>query len=428
MKPVDKLRAGARRIDVWVAFVLVHAVVGWICLGLPGTGVGEYAIGLPLGDVTLVYRPWVEQALGGGPVVGIDSSWVYPIAAIVPMLAAMGFGADAYGHVWLVLVTVANAAAFAVLLGRGTSRRREAAAWWWLAFIALLGPIALARIDSITVPIAVVALLLVSKHPFVAGVLLALATWMKVWPAALIGALLVASRSRWAILLAGAATSAGIAVVVVVLGGGEYLFGFVTEQTGRGLQIEAPVATPYLWLAAADVPGSFIYYDDQILTFQVTGPGVAAAALVMTPLLGVAVAGTVFAGVLASRNGASVVRLLPSFALALVLVLITFNKVGSPQFQTWLVAPVIVGLVYRGRAFATPAVTVLVLAALTQVVYPYLYVGLLSAEPAMVAVLSVRNVILFAVLGWALFDIARAGQSSLRARSSRSTLAVSSPE
>src|SRR5690606_23732598 len=108
---------------------------------------------------------------------------------------------------------------FAVLLGRKTSGRREAAAWWWLGFLALLGPIALARIDSITVPLAVVALLVVAKHPFVAGVLLALATWMKVWPAALIGALLVASGSRRTILVAGAVTSAAIAVVVIALGG-----------------------------------------------------------------------------------------------------------------------------------------------------------------------------------------------------------------
>lgn len=422
----------SRRIGIWTAFVVVHAVLAWICLGLPGTGIGDYAIGLPLGDVTLVYRPWIEQALSGGPIVGITESWVYPALAIVPMLAAMGFGPEAYGQLWLALVTVFNAAAFAVLLGSGASRRRELAAWWWLAFTALLGPIALARIDSITVPIAVVALLLVARHPTVGGVLLAVATWMKVWPAALIGALLVSSRQRIAILLAGAVTSAIIAAAVFILGGGQHLFGFVSEQTGRGLQIEAPVSTPYLWLASAASPGSFVYYDQRILTFQVSGPGVATAIALMTPLLALAVAGTVLAGILAMRRGASMVRLFPSLALALVLVLIVFNKVGSPQFQVWLIAPVVIGIVHRGRRFAWPAGLALSLAALTQMFYPYLYGALLTAAPAMVFVVTLRNVGLLVLLGWALADVWRAGttaaQSSPSAASSRSTLAVSSPE
>jgi hypothetical protein len=426
------MRAVYRRIGFWTAFVVVHAVVAWLCLGLPGTGIGEYAIGLPLGDVTLVYRPWIEQAISGGPVVGIDQSWVYPIAAIVPMLAAMGLGPDLYGPVWLTLVTLLNAGGSAVLLGSRPCRRREFAAWWWVAFTALLGPIALARIDAVTVPIAVVALLLVARHPTVAGVLLAIATWMKVWPAAVIAALLVTSRSRAAVLAAGAATSAAIALLVVVLGGGANLLGFVGEQTGRGLQIEAPVATPYLWLASTHAPGSFLYYDRQILTYQVTGPGTEAVIRLMTPLLALAVTGTVLAGVLAVRRGASVIRLFPSLALALVVVFITFNKVGSPQFQTWLIAPVIVGLVYRGRAFAWPAGLALALAALTQLVYPYLYSWLLSATPAMVFVLSVRNAGLFALLAWALADVWRAGveadQSLSSAASSRSTLPVISPE
>lgn len=420
------------RIGFWTAFIVVHAFLAWICLGLPGTGVGQNALGLPLGDVTFVYRPWIEQAVSGGPIVGITESWVYPVAALLPMLAAMAAGPDLYGPAWLVLVTLLNAAGFAVLLGTRRSRRREIAAWWWLGFTALLGPIALARIDGVTAPVAVVALLIAARHPFVAGVLLAILTWVKVWPAALIAALLVASRDRGAVLLAGAATSAVIAVLVFVLGGGEHLFGFVGEQTGRGLQIEAPVATPYLWLASAQAEGSFIYYDRQILTFQVAGPGTGEAARLMTPLLALAATGTVLSGVLAVRRGASVVRLLPSLALALVLVLIVFNKVGSPQFQTWLIAPVVLGLLYRGRHFAWPAGLALGLAALTHILYPYLYGMLLAATPAMVALVTVRNAGLVVVLAWALVDVWRAGseadQSSPSAFSRRSTLAVNSPE
>ena len=42
----------------------------------------------------------------------------------------------------------------------------------------------------------------------------------------------------------------------------------------------------YLWRAAARIPGSFVFYDRDILTFQVAGPEVDIVIAVMTPLLG----------------------------------------------------------------------------------------------------------------------------------------------
>ena len=81
---------------------------------------------------------------------------------------------------------IVNAAAFAVLLTRG--RAVAVAAWWWLGFLAVLGPIALARIDSITVPIALAGMLLLATRPRIAAVLLTIAAWIKVWPAALVAA------------------------------------------------------------------------------------------------------------------------------------------------------------------------------------------------------------------------------------------------
>lgn len=400
----------SRSIGVWGAFVLVHAVLGWICLGMPGTGVGAYAIGLPLGDVTFVYRGWVEQALAGAGIPGLTEPWVYPAAALLPMFAALAAGPESYGLTWLVLVTLLNAVALAVLLGRHTSQRRVVAGWWWIAFTAALGPIALARVDAITVPLAIVAVLIVGRHPFVAGTLLAVATWIKVWPAAIIAALVIASMSRWKIVSAGLMTSAMIAAIVVGAGGGAYLFSFVTEQTGRGLQIESPAAVAYLWAAAAGSEASAIVYSTEILTFQVTGPGVDTVVAVLTPLLGVAVAVTGLLGVRAVRRGAPIAVILPPLILALVLTLLLVNKVGSPQFVTWLVAPVILGIVWRGRRFVVPAAIALVIAVLTQLVYPYFYGRLLQADPLLVAILTVRNLGYVVLLGWALSAVVSAAR------------------
>lgn len=400
----------SRSIGVWGAFVLVHAILGWICLGMPGTGIGAYAIGLPLGDVTFVYRGWVEQALAGAGIPGLTEPWVYPAAALLPMFAAMAAGPENYGVLWLILVTLLNAAALAVLLGRHASPRRVAAAWWWIAFTAALGPIALARIDAITVPLAIVAVLIVVKHPFVAGVLLAFATWIKVWPAAIIAAGVVALPRRWSVIAAGLATSAIIAAVVLGAGGGQYLFSFVTEQTGRGLQIEAPAAAVYLWLAAAGSESSAIFYSTEILTFQIAGPNVDTVAALLTPLVAVAVAVTVLLGVRAVRRGAPLVLVFPPLVLAIVVTLQLFNKVGSPQFVTWLIAPLVLGIVWRGRHYVVPAAIAMGIAVLTHLVYPYLYGRLLLADPVLVAILTVRNLGYVVLLCWALAMVARAAR------------------
>ncbi|SEC02991.1 Protein of unknown function [Paramicrobacterium humi] len=391
------------RIALWAAFLAAHLVVAWLCLHAPG---------LPLGDVTLVYGPWLDQAFAGGPVVGIDLPWVYPLLAIAPMAASALFGMQRYGETWLLLVTGLDAIAFAVLLGNGRSRPRRIAAWWWTVAILLLGPIALARIDAVTVPIAIVGGLLALRRPRLAGALLAIVTWMKVWPAAMLAGLVIASRRRWAVVGAAAVVSAAVVVIALVLGGGRYVLSFLGEQTGRGLQLEAPISTVYLWQAAFHVPGAFIYYDRGILTYQVTGADVDIVIALATPLLVAATVVVVLIGLRAARAGAPVVRLLPELVLGLVLALIVFNKVGSPQFMVWLFAPVILGLVLQGSRFAAPGLAVLGLALLTHIVYPYWYGMLLGAHLPMVIVLTVRNLGYVLLLAWSLARVWRCGSAA----------------
>jgi hypothetical protein len=395
---------------LWVAFLLVHAGLAWLCLFAPG---------LPLGDVTLVYRPWSLQVAMGAPVVGIGADWVYPLLAHLPMQLSLIAGDANYGVTWLVLMTVLDAVAFAILLGNGSSRRRLAAAGWWVGYIALLGPISLGRIDSVTVPLAVVAVLVVMRHPMAASLLLAIATWMKVWPAAVLAAIVVAVSTRWRVVFAGAVLSIAVVFAAFALGGIDHVFSFLTEQSGRGLQIEAPVSLFYVWQDALGVDGAFIYYDPEILTYQVTGGDVDVVIALMTPLLAVAVAAVVALGVVVVRAGAPVVRVLPTLSLAIVLVLIAVNKVGSPQYLTWLIAPIVLGIAWRGRRFAVPAALALGLAALTHIVYPYLYGLLLSAWPPMVAILTVRNVGYLVLLGWCVAELLRARREVLGRRADR---------
>lgn len=400
-------RALGNPFAAWCGFVVAHFWLGLLNL---------YADGFPLGDVNFVYKFWADQAIVGHYLVGIDGAWVYPIVAIVPMLAAAAFGPALYASTWLSLVMLLDAAAFAVILRIGRGFRPGygvVVGWWWIGFLVLLGPIAMGRIDSITVPLAIVGVLVVATRPRAAAILLAVATWIKVWPAALLAALLVASRERWRILAAAAATSGVIMAVALFLGSGANLFSFVGQQTARGLQVEAPISTFWLWQALAGLPGTFVYYDKTLLTWQVAGTGVDVASTLMTVLMALGALVIALVAMLVLQRGARATEVLPVFALALVSALIAFNKVGSPQFMTWLAVPVILGLATHaaghGRSFRSPAIMVAALALLTQAFYPYLYGWLIGLHPAMLLVLTARNVLVFVVLGWALVALWRCG-------------------
>lgn len=400
---------------VWIAFIAVHLMLGLLNLHAPG---------YPLGDVVSVYRFWSDQVIVAGYWVGIDTGWVYPIVAIFPMLAAQALyplaseipaladtssGSGLYASTWLALVFLLDLLALGVLTRWGRARERIAAAWWWVAFLVALGPIALGRIDSITVPLALVGALSIATRPVLATVVLTIAAWIKVWPGALVVAMVVAMKDRWRMLGVAAAVSVGVVALALSFGSGLNVFSFVSQQTGRGLQAEAPVSTYWMWRAASGASDTQLYFDEALLTWQVRGPGAAQASELMTPLLLLAVAGVVIVALLALQRGASATALLAPLALALVTSLIAFQKVGSPQFVSWLAVPVLLGLVTSGRSFRLPATIALVIAALTHVIYPYLYGYLIGLVPLMLTALTVRNALYFVLLAVAVRAILKAG-------------------
>ena len=400
-------------IALWVAFVLAHLWLGMLAL---------YAPGQPLGDVTSVYKYWIiDYAFAGHGWVGIDTVWVYPILAILPMIAAAALGATLYASTWLSLVMAVNAIAFAVVVSR--ARRYDAwhVGWWWVGFLIALGPVAVGRIDSITVPIAMIGMLVLMTRPALAGVLLTVAAWIKVWPAALVAAAIIALRERIPVLIAAATVTAIVlGVAAFGLGGGSNVLSFFSQQAGRGLQIEAVMATPWMWDATLGPGHSEIYYDFSILTFQLRGDGVATVAAAATPLLGIVAVMLLGLGLLATRRGREPGEVLPPLVLALTVALIIFNKVGSPQFVTWLAVPVVFGLVTSaagfGRSFRVPAALAFVIAALTQGFYPYFYNDLLAANLPLVLVLSARNVLYVALFVWAVVALVEVVRRPRRAR------------
>lgn len=387
---------------LWSAFVVAHFWLGFLALYSPGN---------PFGDVSFTYKFWVEHGLATGQWVGVDSPWVYPIVALVPMLISDLFGPALYVSTWLSMVMVMDAGAFAFLTAFGRDRRLARAAWWWLGFLVLLGSIAAGRVDSIAVPLALAGLLVLATAPRLATVLLTCAAWIKVWPAALIVAAVIVLRARRSIFWTAVVVSAFIIATVALLGGMAHVFSFITQLTGRGIEIEAPMATLWMWDAArgGGTGPSRVFYDTKILAFEVVGPGITEVGTVVTVLLAVVVIGILVVTAVLVRRGVTAVIVLPLVALSLTTAFLVFNKVGSPQYVTWLAVPLCLGLTTQlvggGRSFRVPAVLTLVIAALTQLIYPLLFDSLWGLNVIALLILTARNVLYVTLFVWTILRL-----------------------
>lgn len=397
------------RIVLFTAFLAVHA---WLAI--------EGTVDRPstFHDVDL-YRHWVGLGLHGGQWPVLDYPWVYPPGALAPMFVAAVAGTmhtTTYAVVWCGLVTLLDLIAVLVLIRRGNLR----GAWWWIGFQALLGLIAMGRLDAIATPIMVIALSLALERPRLSAALLTVGAWIKVAPGAVVVALAAAVRRPVRDVIVPAVVTCAVIVGAVVAGGGAAnLLSFLSTQGTRGLQVESVAATPWVLAASAD-RNIVIAFNQPIVTFEITGPGTATVAKALDAAL--LLAFIVLAALIwrARRRGPHV---LLTAALATLALQIVLNKVGSPQFISWLAAPVAVALSHglgssdrparpaRGEwhSWRVLAVLLLAVAGLTQAVYPIGYGRLLTEHLTMALVLAVRNLLVVAVLAMTVVALVRAG-------------------
>jgi hypothetical protein len=93
--------------------------------------------------------------------------------------------------------------------------------------------------------------------------------------------------------------------------------------------------------------------------------------------------------------------------LALVPLLITANKVGSPQFVSWLAVPLVAIVLVSGPRSTTAIVAIIgSIATLTHVLYPYAYFSFLELRTIPLVLMTVRNLGEVALLITALVALA----------------------
>ncbi|MGO4857942.1 glycosyltransferase 87 family protein [Arthrobacter sp. 2MCAF14] len=354
---------------------------------------------------TFIYRDWTsagfrDENLSGGP-----SPWVYPVLALMPMAIAGLAGPGPFFFLWVLMITVLDGLAVGKLTAWG--RRREAipAAWWWLVFVLIMGCLGFARVDGLTAPIVLIALAYGVSHPFIASTLLSVATWMKVWPAAVMLSLFTVVKQRTKVVAAGILTSVLVIALTAAVGQLPKLFNFLTQQGDRGMQLEATFTTPWLWLSVLHVGDSRMYMNADINSMQVDGPGTAFMSFLMQPLLALAailVAALTFWALHNGKRtgGADRTELLLAGSLTMAAAFVVFNKVGSPQFMVWLAPAVAVGLAHSWKEWRVPAAMLIAIGVATYFIYPLFYDALSHNNPWMALVLTVRNVLLVILLCW----------------------------
>ena len=330
------------------------------------------------GDVFYYHRKIVGLFEVGLP--GTMMEYPTPVVWILTIPYGLGLGSPAGYVAAFVVGMLALDGIFTYALWRSGGRRHDLALDFWIAFVFLVGPLSYTRFDLIPAVLAGGALLAARTRPWLAGALTGLGAAIKLWPALLIPALLADKRRRLPTVIGFVVVGFGLALLSLLIGGLTRLFSPLTWQSGRGLQIESVWASP-LMLARMVDPERWVVQISKYQAFEIFGPGVGIweTASSIATVVGLVVLVLLWIRAFRVRGGVTPVAV-GLVVLATVAVMIITNKTLSPQYLLWLGGPVAALLLLCGRA-ATPqrrrlvriAAATLVLAGLTQLVYPLLY-------------------------------------------------------
>jgi hypothetical protein len=335
----------------------------------------------------------------------------YPPLA-VPLFRLPGHSSDPvlYQHWFSIdmgIITLLTAVVVALAACRFWPRggRAYVAAVLFPVAVALTGAIIVNRYDGAVALVVAVFLLCLSQRWYTtAAFVLGMGFALKLTPAAMLPLvlLLVGSPRRWLwplVAFAAAAAAPFLPYLFSSPSGLWYVFKYHLE---RPLQIESVLGTPMLFGKLIGATQATWGYSHGSHILIAHGAGFAANMSGGLTLL--AVTGVYL---LVWRRRARLRDALPDQALAvlaLILALMTFSKVLSPQYFIWIL-PAWALVAPRDRWIALVGGLALLL---TQVEFPALYWRLLDMQPDALIVVIVRNsllVALFAFAAWRLWSL-----------------------
>jgi branched-subunit amino acid transport protein AzlD len=357
-------------------------VIGWLSTRLLILVILAAFERFVVGDVFYYYRK-----INALFTAGLDRTlyeYPTPVVWILWLPYGASFGSRVGYLVAFVVFMLALDAVFCHALWRASGRRHDSAVDFWLIFVPLIGPLAYLRFDMLPAVLAGGALLAARRKPWVTGALTGLGAAIKLWPALLIGAFLSYRSDRRPAGIAFIVVGFGLALISLIFGGWSRLISPLTWQSDRGLQIESIWATP-LMLARAARPNQWIINISRYQAYEIFGPGVDAWVMIssIATVLGLSV--IILLTVRAFRHDGSTPAAIGLVVIATVAIMTITNKTLSPQYLLWVGGPMAALLAFRPQATPEeqPAISriarqALVLALLTQLVYPLFYYSYLG--------------------------------------------------
>jgi hypothetical protein len=370
----------------------------------------QFRAALPPPDGHL-HAPYIEVPLEYPP---LNIPWF-----VLPHLFVSTF--EAYGYAFGALMGLCLLGAIAVAIAvarRGGVTEADSRRRWLLAAGLLLaqGALAIQRLDPIaTLFLALALWSAVRRRPFGLGLWAGLAAAAKILPLLVLPAIVAADlgsfRSRKARLELGAGVAVALAVGLgPVLVSPRALASMLDYHLQRGLNVEATLGALLgmgRMLVGHARPASVSFGSANL-----DGPAADLLAKLCAPLMLVALVALVWRILRSKETDTEAARVdrIASSALAATVVLWLTSKVLSPQYLTWSI-PLVLAL--PGKTAERATWTAIVAMALTQLYFRGFYNLLVAQRPVALAVLGLRQGLLFLLLAFALRGLRRPSEQAL---------------
>jgi Glycosyltransferase family 87 len=399
-----------------VALLVVFAATR-VAAGAVADHPGRYEHGGSIVGDVILYQDWGEQIVDQGRVPYRDIPIEYPPGALpffaVPALAP----GSLYRPLFVVSMLLVDVVGLVALLRLARRRGSTLGPWLWVVLVPLLGPISYLRFDLVAAVATIWMVELLSRSRWTAaGISLGLGIVVKLYPVVLLAPLLALPRLRRPI-----AVGAGAVVVAALLPFAAWprdvIRTVVRYHLDREIEIES------LWgalLLVAGKAGGAVRLEFSSESLNV----VSSASSTLEAIAALAIVAALALAVLAAVRLAATEQeeRLPDVLFATLACVVAVGTVLSPQYLLWLIALGAAAVCSAESIVRTPVLLLAPVTAMTQLLFPFLYVRLARMDDAALALLAARNILLIGLAAWAVAAVVRS--DGLRRGGTRSDAAA----
>jgi hypothetical protein len=338
----------ARKIWIWaIAWILTRALI------LSHVGFWNHVAHLQFEDVH-TYEVWSNEMVATHAL-PVGESWQYPPGAALLMLIPRLSGGS-FGESFVIMMLFFDLIAVGLLALLGRRKDNYVGVWVWLLGMPVLAALPVLRFDLVPTVIGIAALVVIHRRPNWFGALAGLGAMVKVWP-------IVVLLGEWDRRRLLRSCLAALAVIALIFIASAIAFGdqsgFLKEQNGRGLQVEAVATLPWhlRQLVTGQTPNGVLRYG----AWEIASPGADAVARLLKWVSLLALVGAAawwWARNRRIREGRTDLAsgdVSRDFVFTVVLVLVVASRVLSPQYMIWLLGLAAVVLTAGTTRLARPA-------------------------------------------------------------------------